>query len=180
MREDEIIAQVRDELQTATPSGVDVRTSGGDQGAAPPEVILDVSTTRLSENGAKALAEVLRDNSGNAMGREHHMYFRMELECLVRYYDEVLRDQVIDDIHDALPYEYDATNFDADTAEWEILGGSSQHNSIVEKDWYEGSTLLTFKYVKRVQETGGSTIETVNVDVEPDETIEGTSTNTKS
>lgn len=181
MREDQIIAQIRDELQAATPAGVDVRTDGGDQGAEPPEVILSASTTRLNENGAKALAEVLRDNSGDATGREHHIYFRMELECIVRYFDEVIRDQVLADIHDAfLPYEYDATRFNIDTAEWEILGGSSQHNSIVEKDWYEGSTVVTFKYVKRTQVTGGDTIDTINVDVEPDETIEGTSTETKS
>lgn len=181
MREDEIIGQIIQELEDATPTDVDVRTDGGDQTASPPEVILSASTTRINENGAKALAEVLRDDSGDALGQEFHIYFRMELECIVRYFDEVKRDQVLDDIHDAfLPYEYDATQFNRDTAEWEILGGASRHNSIVEKDWYTGSTMLTFKYVKRTDQSGPQPIDTINTDVQPDETIEGTSTDTNS
>lgn len=181
MREDQIIAQMRDELIAATPSQVDVRTDGGDAAPQPPEVIIDWSTGRLNnENGHRAFAETLYDDSGTATGKEHHSYFRMEADLVVRYYDEVTRDLVIDDIQMAfLPYESDATKFNSDTAEWEVGGGRRQTNSLVEHDWHEGGVLIQFKYVKRTQETGGDTIEDINVTVSVDESLEETTTETK-
>jgi len=181
MREDKIIGQIVDEVRSATPGDVDVRTVGGDQSPRPPEVVVDFSNFRLDgENGHRALAAVIRSDNGNATGREHHMYFRAEVEMLVRYYGEVLRDQIIADIHSAfLPYESDSSGFDTDTTEWNIHGGTRGHNSLVEKDWYEGNVTLSFKYVKRAQETGGDIIETINTTVEPDESLEETTSETK-
>lgn len=181
MREDEIIAQIKDELEAATPAQVDVRTDGGDQAPAPPEIIIDWSNFRLEgEHGHTSFAETLRDGSGTAVGREFHMYFRMEADCVIRYFDEVTRDLVIDDVQSAfLPYEADSSNFSEDTAEWEVGGGRRSTNSFVENDWYEGGVLLSFKYVKRAQQLAGDTIEAINVDIEPDESIEGTSSETK-
>jgi len=181
MREDDIIAQIITEVRAATPDGVDVRTDGGDGNIEPPEVIVSFSNTRLSdENGHKAFAKVIRNDSGDATGREHHMYFRAEVELFIRYYSEVTRDQVIADIHSAfLPYESDSSSFNTDTTEWEVGGGNRSHNSFVEQDWYEGSAILSFKYVKRAEDTGGDVIETINVTVEPDESLEETTSETK-
>lgn len=177
MREDSIIEKVRDILLNSLPSSVDVRTDGGDSAPQPPEVILGWSNFRLNEEqGHTAYAETLYNDSDVAMSKEYHMYFRMEVDCTIRYFDAITRDIMIDKIQSAfLPFESDSDAFHRDTAEWEVGGGRRNTNTFVENDWYEGGVLLSFKYVKRTQEPGGDTIEAINVDVEPDESIEDSS-----
>lgn len=155
MREDQIIAQLRSELQAATPDNVDVRTSGGDQDVDPPEIVLQWDSSRLADfNGHTPLSGRTRDNSGNATGNEYQMYFSMEVNCVLRYYDEVDRDTALDSLHSYfLPFERDSDKFDADTFEWEVGTESPQENPVVEPDWYETGLLVSFNYVKRATET---------------------------
>jgi hypothetical protein len=182
MREDEIIAQLRNRLLAATPSSVDVRTSGRDEAPEPPEVIIDWRTMRLeNESGHRSRIATVRDNSGDAIGDEYHAFFRFEAECTVRFYDEIDRDQIIDDIEKALlPLESFPERFNRDTTEWQVGASSRSINSMVERDWAEAVLLVNCKYVKKAQETGGDVIETINTDIELDETIDETTSDTES
>lgn len=177
MREDEILAQLVTELEGATPSGTDVRTTGGDQDAGPGEVVLDWDTTRLPQaNGHSSFAGYVTNNSGDIIGIEHHLYFRMEVDCRVRQDSELDRDTVVHDVHTALaPYERDATAFDPDTREWEIASSGPRETNVIEPDWYEGGVLVRFEYVKRAEQTSGlpDTIQDIQTTVEPDESLEG-------
>lgn len=182
MKEHDILGQIVSELRDATASNVDVRVSGGDEAPEPPEVILDWSTFRLDNHaGHRVLGRILRDSSGNAIGKEYHSYFRMEITCTVRYFDPVVRDQVINTIQMAfLPYEDNPKDFNSHTTEWDVGGGARSTNSIVERDWYEGNVLLQFQYVKKTGDTDDyDTIEDITVDVNPDESIEENTTETK-
>lgn len=163
MNEKDIIHQVIDEIAAAAPSGVEVRTVGGDQDVSPPEIIVDWNATRLSnENGHTSFGGYIRDVNDNVTGVEHHTYWAMEIDCTARYDSEPDRDAAIDTIHSAFtPYEMYARSFDRDTREWEVGSEQPRQNPVIEPDWYEARVLLTFEYVKRADETR-DTIETIN------------------
>lgn len=152
MNEQAAIQKVLADLGTALPAEVGVRTAGGDEAAKPPYVVVRWRSARLpDENGANPFADVTRDGSGEADGREFHQYFEFTADCVVRVYDEGDRDVYLDLIDEAfLPYEYDSSAFHADTAEWRVGGSEPRSNPIVEPDWYEGGKILRFRYVKRV------------------------------
>jgi hypothetical protein len=77
----------------------------------------------------------------------------MELDVSIRSYDEGKRDTWLSDVADHfLPYEYDATVFNADTTEWEVGDGQPRNNPVVEPDWYESGLTIRFKYVSRVEQ----------------------------
>jgi hypothetical protein len=154
VNEQDIIFKSISDLETALPSKFNVRTPGGDASGSPPLCILRFEATRINENGINPLADVLRDNSGNAIGMEFHRYHRAELDIEIRTYDESERDLLLSDVMDAfLPYEYDSSGFHKDTTEWEIGSPSPRSNPVVEPDWYEGGLTIRFTYVSRVEQT---------------------------
>lgn len=181
MREDAIVVQLKTEIENATASGVDVRTTGGDQDVDPPEVIIDWDSTRLSdENGHNSFGGYLTDASGNKTGIEHHSYWRFEADCRIRSYEELERDQMLDSVQMAfLPYEKSSEDFDSDTAEWEVGNGGPRENPIIENDWYESGVLVGFKYLKRADETGRDYIDTIQKNVDVDESLDDSSSQSK-
>lgn len=173
MNERQIVTQLVTEIEAVVASDVDVRTRGGDQTVDPPEVVISWDPIRLSqENGHNSFGAAITDGSGNNTGIEHHAYFRMDATLTIRTTDEQQRDTMLDDIQMAfLPYETDSESFDRDTTEWEIDTAGPRTNSLIEIDWYESGVLLSFKYVKRTQDTGKDTIEDVPTSVDADDTI---------
>lgn len=150
MNEQEIIQKAITELNSALPGYVAVRTGGGDSGAGPPLCILNWDSTRLNENGQNSLGRIVRDSAGDAIGREFHQYRRMELDVVIRAYDEGDRDTWLSDVAEYfLPYEYDADLFHSDTTEWEVGDAEPRSNPVVEPDWYEGGLVIRFRYVSR-------------------------------
>lgn len=168
MKEQEIIFKAIDDLNAALPTKYNVRTRGGDNSASPPLALLNWNSSRINENGATPLGQILRDQSGTATGRELHRYHQMELDVAIRTYEESERDTLLSDVMDAfLPYEYNASTFHNDTTEWEVGNPSPRSNPVVEPDWYEGGLTIRFKYVSRVEQNADSltsTTDTVNVD----------------
>ena len=153
MKEQTIVQQVLTDLNAALPSSVSARTGGGDSGAGPPLCILNWDSTRLRENGANPFGKNIYDSNGNATGRELHRYHRMELDVVIRAYDESDRDVWLSDVADYfLPYEYDASDFHEDTTEWEVGDAEPRSNPAVEPDWYESGVVIRFKYVSRVEQ----------------------------
>lgn len=180
MKEDVIVAALLDEVEAATPADVDVRTDGGDQGVAIPEVIIRWSADRLeNENGHNSVGGYVYDANGNQVGIQHHVYYRMSVEFILRWYDEIDRDQTADAIQmSLLPYEKDAENFNSDTTEWEVGSVSPRNNAVMEPDWYESSLNVFFKYVKRVDDTDYDTIDGVTTVEYVDDTLDTTTTDT--
>ncbi|SEL17655.1 hypothetical protein [Haloferax larsenii] len=164
MNEQDAIQQILSELDAALPAEVGVRTAGGDMEATPPYVVVRWRSDRLSdENGANPFADFTRNGSGDATGREFHQYFEFTADCVVRTYDEGDRDTYLDLIDDAfLPYEYDSSAFNPDTADWRVGGSEPRSNPVVEPDWYEGGKVLKFKYVKRVSQSADTLTSTTN------------------
>lgn len=167
MREDQIIAKIRSELNSQTASDVDVRTAGGDQDVDPPEIIIEWTSRRLPNRaGHLPIVGNTTDASGNKTGYEYHLYSEMEINCTIRSYDEVERDKMLDSLQSYfLPFEEDSSKFHKDTGEWEVGGESPRGNPVIEPDWYEIGLMLSFEYVKRVTESE-DTIEAVNKTVE--------------
>lgn len=156
MKEDDIVDQLRDEIVAAISSDVEVRTSGGDQDALPPVVVIDWNASRIpNANGHNTRGGYITDSNSNNVGVEHHTYWRMTADCIAREYSESDRDAILNSIHDAfIPYEWDATDFHEDTREWEVGNSGARSNPIVEPDWYEAGILLEFDFVKRTDQTG--------------------------
>jgi hypothetical protein len=177
VNEQEIIFKIVSDLRAALPAVMQVRTRGGDATGKPPLCLLDWDSARIGENGANPFADTLRDSvTGDAIGRELHRYHRMELDVVIRTYDESNRDILLSDVIDAfLPYEYDSSAFHDDTTEWEVGSPTPRSNPIVEPDWYEGGLTIRFKYVKRV-ETAENTLTSIqdgsNGGVYVDETLD--------
>lgn len=154
MNEQEIKFAAIADLESALPAEYVVRTPGGDASAEPPLCILNLDSTRTNGTGTSPFAGVLRDNNGNAVGRELHRYHRAELDVEIRTYDEGERDILLSDVMDAfLPYEYDSSEFHNDTTEWEVGSPSPRSNPVVEPDWYEGGLTMRFLYMSRVEQT---------------------------
>lgn len=182
MKRKQAVWTLIDEIQTATgltgsAGGQDsVRTVGGDAEVSPPEVVLDWTATRLvNYNGANNLGGKTTDTSGDQTGWEYHRYYRMVVDCVVRSYKEVEREDLVDAIQDRLArYEYDASRFSADTTEWEVGTVSPETNPIVEPDWYQSSVPVEFTLLERVTETGDTltTIQQTNADDMIDTTLE--------
>ena len=155
MNEQEIIFEMLLEIQSALPSGVAVRTAGGDAGASPPLCIVEWDSIRLPyEAGHRSVAGLVEDQSGNPVGEEFHRYHQMEIDIEARAYDESDRDTWLSDVADAfLIYESYADLFDEDTFEWQVGEIQPRSNPQVEPDWYEGGVTIRFKYVSRAQRT---------------------------
>ena len=154
MNEQAIVQQSLSDINSALPAEVSVRTSGGDGAAGPPLAILDWDSTRLSENGANPLGDIVRDDAGDAVGFELHRYHQMNLDVTIRAYEEGDRDRWLSDVGDYfLEYEYDADAFDSDTTEWEVGDVEPRNNPVVEPDWYESGLVIRFKYVSRTQKS---------------------------
>ena len=161
MKEQDIIFQARSEIEAALPSKFSVRTSGDDKSAHPPLCILNWDSSRRSINGHNSFGKVIRDENGNATGRELHRYHLMELDIRIRTNDESERDTLLSDIVDAfLPYEYDPSDFHEDTTEWEIGNPTPRSNPVVEPDWYEGGVTARFLYVSRVEQSADTLTST--------------------
>lgn len=177
MRETDIIEQIITELESTMASDVQVRTEGGDQDVNPPEVIVEWNARRLSgRNGHNNIGGFTTDANGNRDGIEFHQYFRMTVDTKLRYYDEVTRDVVLDELHDYFqPIVYDADQFDSDTMLWEVGTTNPSPNSLLEPDWYEVGLLIQFTFVKRATQSF-DTLETINKDITLDESIDETST----
>lgn len=175
MNEDDIVEKLVADLRAVVSSWDkrDVRTAGGDQEPDPPEIILEWNTRRLADyNGHNAFGHYTRDQNGDATGIEYHAYWLFNADFVVRYYDENARDERVDSIHEAfLPYEYDASDFHADTAEWELGNASPRQNPILEQDWYEVGMNATFVYLKRATETKDA-LETVNKSTDIDDSLD--------
>jgi hypothetical protein len=174
MREDEILANIIEEIESATPDGVGVRTDGGDVGTAPPEAIIIWNADRLDgENGHKSFGDYVTDNAGNNIGVEYHSYWRMELDIQLRYYEEVVKDQVMHDIQmHLLPFEDNPSEFHKDTYEWVIGTVGPRNQPMREPDWYSTGIQVVFEYIKRTEETRGDAITDIENDVEITEIID--------
>lgn len=172
MREDELVDQMLDEINNAVPADYDVRTPGGDQDALPPVIVVDWNATRLANaNGHNTKGGYTTDGSGNKTGIEHHTYWGMEADCIVRSYSENERDTILNTVQSAfIPYEKNSTAFDSDTREWEIGSSGPRNNPVLEPDWYESGILVQFEYVKRTDETGKDTIQDIEYDIQVTET----------
>lgn len=181
MNETDIIGQFVTELDSITPSEFDVRTRGGEQNADPPEVIINWQTNRvINANGHNSFGEVLTDSNGNYTGVEHHAYFEMVVDITVRSTDEVERDTVIDTIHENyIPYETNASSFDRDTRLWRVGTVNTNQTQFVEPDWYDAGLIVRFEFMKRADETGKDHIADIPQDVENDESLDTTTTETK-
>jgi hypothetical protein len=176
MHEVDILTELVDKVQAATPSDVDVRLEGGDQDVNIPEAILSWSAEREPDYaGHRPQTDILRDQQGNAVGIEDHMYFTMSVEVLLRFYDEIQKDQVANDIHFAFaPYERAPDMFDADTFGWQVGNVEPRGNPVMEPDWYVSAVRMTFGYIKRKEappETVPGYIENIEIDVYVDETL---------
>lgn len=149
-----------------------VRTRGSDNPGGPPICLVDWDSVRISENGANPLAAILRDDDGDATGREFHRYHRMTFDLTIRTDDEGDRDFLLSDVADNfLPYEYDAEAFHKDTTEWEVGDPTPRSNAVVEPDWYEGGLTIRLIYVSRVQRSA-DTLTGVQDGVYVDETLD--------
>jgi hypothetical protein len=181
MREDEIVAQLIDEIDAITPINVGVRTSGGDQNVSPPEVILNWNTDRLpAGNGHSPFGGYVYDDSGNKVGIEYHTYWRFEADIQLRYYSEGARDSNMDTIQmHFVPYEANAEDFAKDTRAWEVGATGPRSQPVREPDWYSVGVLVTFEFLKREEVTGQTRLQEINTDVEIDETLQNTSSQTK-
>lgn len=180
MKEDDIVAQLINELEAATANNVDVRTMGTDQEVDPPELILDWNKTRLDgHNGHNSFGDYIKNDSGQTVGIEHHIYSQMEVDIIARSYDELERDQLLDTTELAfLHYEYDSDRFNRDTAEWDIGSRGPRENPVIEPDWFEAGIVVSFDYLKRKDDTSvpAEPIETIQDSVEVDESLEDSST----
>jgi hypothetical protein len=161
MIEDEIVAQLVTELNSATGPNVDVRTAGGDQNVEPPEVILRWDSSRVANMpGHRPVA------AHTETGYESHLYFNMDVDCLVRDYDESAVYETLNDLHlYFVPFEREASNFDEDTYEWEVGTSSPRDNPVVEPDWYEVGFIVEFGFVKKTNE-GEDTIDSAGDEIE--------------
>lgn len=177
MKEYDIISQMINELDAATAADVDVKTIGDDKDIDPPEVILDWDKRRLSDyNGHNSFGAYIKNNSDENIGIEHHAYFRMEVECIARSYDEFERDDLADTVEMAfIPYEKDATKFHRDTGEWDIEGTRPRENPVFEPEWFDSGVLVSFLFVKRMDDKNvPDPIRTIQQDVTVDESLEDT------
>jgi hypothetical protein len=155
MKEHEILKYIILDISDAVDNGIAVRTEGGDQPANPPEIVVSWTADRLDNyNGHTSYVGPVRDSGGNAAGRRFHTYFLMDLDVMVRHEDELERDKLLHEIHEALvPYEYDPSAFNDDTAEWSCGVASPRNNSFVEPDWYEMGIPVSFVYLKEIEQT---------------------------
>lgn len=165
MKRKNAIWDLIDDIQTETGLTTDgeVRTVGGDQDIDPPEVILEWRSPRLQQyNGANSLGGFTTDQSGDQTGREYHRYYRMQVDCIARSYDEEEMHDILTNIQNGLAkYEYDASLFDADTSEWDVGDLSPRNNPVVEPDWYESGVMVEFNLLEKSTETADA-IETIN------------------
>jgi len=132
-------------------SGVNVRTTGGDQDADPPEVILDYRESRISNaNGHSPHVDDIEDENGYKVAKEYHSYWAAEADFQLRYYSEMKRDEMTDSVQAAfLPLEDNSDLFHEDTREWEVGSSGPRENSVIEPDWYSQGILVEFEYVKK-------------------------------
>lgn len=181
MEEEDIVAQIIEQLEETVDLDVDVRTTGGDRNVAPPEVILDYESNSVPNYmGHTSFAGYVTNDSGEKIGVVHHDWYQFSCECRVRYLDDLTRDRVINDIQKAFyPYLRTPESFDSDTTEWDINVVGQRQNMMVESDWYEASAVVEFYYVKAIEQVGMDALETINSDVEVNESLEGTSTEIK-
>lgn len=173
MKEAAIIQQIRSEIDEATEANVDVRTVGGDQNVGVPEVILEWNHSRIpGGNGHSSFGGYVTDSNGEKIGVEHHTYWTMEVDCVARFYTEADRDAALNTIQSAfIPYENDSSAFNADTREWDVGSTEPRNNPVLEPDWYEAGILLTFEYMKRVEETGKDTLSDIEYDIQISESL---------
>lgn len=174
MREDAIVAEMIDEIDAITPIEVGVRTSGGDQNVAPPEVIINWNTDRLTDaNGHRAFGGYVFNSNGDRIGVEYHTYWQFTADIQLRHYKEGERDQQMHDIQmHFVPYEDNPNAFNSDTREWEVGATGPRNQPVREPDWYSVGVLVTFEFLKREQTTGQDVIDTIEQDVAVDETLE--------
>lgn len=160
MKEYDILKYLLLDIENAVTEPVSVRTEGGDQAAAPPEVVVSWDATRLPDyQGHTTYVGPMRDSSGDAIGKEYHSYFIMDADVLVRHEDEFARDTIIDELHTYfVPYEDDAAVFSEDTADWSIGIAGPRDNSFVEPDWYETGVPISFVYMKRAEVTDAGSL----------------------
>ncbi|WP_330630663.1 hypothetical protein [Halocatena halophila] len=154
MKEQDIVFKLRKKIKNILPSKFDVRTKGGDENASPPICILQWESQDIGVGGSSPYAGTIRDSDGNAIGRELHRYGSFVAEILLRSYSESERDELGPDLADNfIPYMDDSKLFNKDTFRWEVGKFVPKTQSVVERDWYEGTLLVKFGYVKRVEHT---------------------------
>jgi len=171
VNEQAVVQGLVGEVNTALPTLVTVRSEGGDGSGAPPLAVVEWDTFRINENGANPYAGVNRDQSGTAVERELHRYYRMEAQVMVRALAEADRDTWLAALGDHFSlFEYESDRFHPDTFEWEVGDASPRSIQVVEPDWYEGELELVFKYVKRSTDSDDA-LGTISEGVYVDETL---------
>lgn len=178
MEEHVILGNIISTLDNITASDVDVRTRGGDQNVAPPEIVVSWTQSRIENApGHRQTGGYTTTQSGTKTGVEWHSYWRMNLDLELRFYDEIERDKAAHRIQmEFLPYENDASRFSDDTMQWEVGEAQPRSNDIAEPDWYEAGVMLRFNYLKRTSDSGRDTIEEIPPDVFINQEIDTTST----
>lgn len=173
MKEEDIIAQLIDEIDAATASNVGVRTDGGDADIDPPEVIIDFSSSRIDGVTGHTNLGGFTWSGSDKTGWEFHQYYLATADCIARDTDEGGVHGLLNTIQDAFsPYEYNSDWFHADTREWAIGDVAPRDNPVMEPDWFQYGVPIQFEYVRKVTKSA-DTLDTVNTTVdEESDTLE--------
>lgn len=181
MNEEDILAKIISDLDAEFPSGVDIRTQGGDQQVDPPEIIIDWQTLDVEDDSQMEKTKVFANGGygeggfgdggageGTLAGVARHEERRMQLTLLHRYTDEL---DALEQARTTETYfkqfEDTPTDFDSDTTEWDVGGISPSDTPFVEPDWYSVDLNVEFRYVKHYQDTEDFDIlEDINIDIE--------------
>ncbi len=180
MNEKEAIWRTVEVLQDSLPEDVTVRTEGGGEFMELPCVIVSWSSRRLDRlHGNNPYAGTAYDNDGKAVGRILHAYYEMRLDLWIKTYDdepirqsdepnwgEEGRDELVDMVHTAfLPFEYESTSFHEDAFEFQVEDALARADPKQEPNWFEVDQVVTFRYLKELQDDNVDPISAIDWDV---------------
>lgn len=183
MNESAILTKIISDLDARFPSGVDIRTEGGDQTIDPPEVIIEWGTSDLGENESNRneFTKIYANSGygeggfgdggageGTLAGVKRHEYRHMRLVLTHRYEDEL---SALDgsDVSEGYFKQFDGEpeNFDTDTTNWDVGDITPTDFAFEEPDWYAVDLVVEFDYVKYYDDTSDFDIlEDITLDIE--------------
>jgi len=75
-------------------------------------------------------------------------------------------DELIDAVQNVfIPYEYSPENFHEDTFEWQVESAVSKSVPTEEPNWFEVDQVVTFRYVKEVEDLDVDVLESFDTDI---------------
>lgn len=179
MNEKEAVQRAIEYLTEQLDDEIHVKTEGGGEFMELPCVILSWSTARMERlHGHNPWAGEIRDDNGNVIGEEYHVYHEMRLENWIKTYDdepitsrestfgEAGRDELVDDVQQAwVRCEHDPSIFHDDSYEFQVESAVSQVRPTEEPNWFETDQVVSFRYLKRVKEFDVDTLDEVDHDI---------------